>query len=70
VEWIGRNAEAPDTDVLVGLSIDGAREAAETIPGIEMVREVGPNDSITFDYRQNRLTVLVVDAVVMAAARF
>jgi hypothetical protein len=54
----------------VGLSIDDARMAAATIPGIEVIRELGLSGNYTFDNVHNRVTVLVVDDVVAAAAGF
>ena len=41
MEWFGQNSQAPDADVLVGLSFDDARMAAAVIPGIEVIRELG-----------------------------
>lgn len=70
LNWIGQNWEAPDTDILVGLSIDDARRVAATITGIEIIRELGPNGSYTLDHRADRLTLQVADGVVVAAARF
>jgi hypothetical protein len=70
VDWFGKSAEAPDTDGLVGLSIVDVRKAAATISRIEIIRELGMTGSYTFDNRDDRLTVLVDDGVVVAAARF
>jgi hypothetical protein len=70
VDWIGQTYEAPDTDVLVGLSIDDARRVGAAITGIDVIRELGPNSSYTFDHRADRLTLQVADGAVVAAARF
>ena len=70
MDWIGKNAEATDTDGLVGLSIEDVRRAAATIPRIEIMRELGMTGTYTFDHRDDRLTVLVDNGVVVAAARF
>jgi hypothetical protein len=70
VDWIGKRNEGPDTEGLVGLPIEDVRKAAATIPRIEIIREIGMTGSYTFDHRDDRLTVLVDDDVVIAAARF
>ena len=70
VDWFGKNAERPDTDELVGLPIKDVRKATATIPRIEIIRELEMTCSYTFDNRDDRLTVLVDDGVVVAAARF
>ena len=70
VDWLGKGDERPDTDGLVGLPIEDVRKAAATIPRIEIIRELEMTGSYTFDHRDDRLTVLVDDGVVVAAARF
>jgi hypothetical protein len=70
VDWLGKNVEAPDTDGLVGLSIEEVRRAAATIPRIEIIREIGMTATYTFDHREDRLTVHVDEGVAVAAARF
>jgi hypothetical protein len=70
VDWIGKRNERPDTDGLVGLPIEDVRKAAASIPRIEIIRELGMTGSYTFDHRDERLTVLVDDGVVVAAGRF
>ena len=68
MDWLGKSWEGPVTDVLVGLRIEDARQAADGIAGIEMIREMDPEGAYTFDHRANRLSLLVVDGVVVAAA--
>jgi hypothetical protein len=70
VDWIGKNFEAPATEVFVGLRIEDARQKASVQPEIQLVREMGPNGTYTFDHREDRLSVLVVDGVVVAAGMF
>ena len=70
MDWIGKRNEGLDTEGLVGLPIEDVRKVAATIPRIEIIREIGMTGSYTFDHRDDRLTVLVDDGVVVAAARF
>jgi hypothetical protein len=54
----------------VGLGVSEARERAGGL-GVKMVRVIDePHDTITFDFRQYRLNLLVVDGVVHRAAFF
>jgi hypothetical protein len=53
-----------------GLAISEARERAARL-GVTMVRVVdGPDDTITFDFREYRLNLFVVDGVVSRSAFF
>ena len=54
--------------MFVGLTIQDARQTAAGKAGIGMIRELGPNGTYTMEYRENRLTLLVVDGVVVAAS--
>jgi hypothetical protein len=69
-DWIGKKFEAPTTEVFVGLQIEDARRTAAATAGVAMIREMGSNGTYTLDYRKNRLSLLVVDGVVVAAAMF
>ena len=70
VDWIVKNFEGPTTEVFVGLRIEAARQAAASMDGIEMIREMDRESNYTFDRRVNRLCLLVVDGVVVAAGMF
>ena len=69
MEWLGEQYEAPDTAVLVGLPIEDALRMGATIDGIEVVEEMTDESNVTFDHRNDRLRLLVIDGVVAAAAR-
>jgi hypothetical protein len=69
VEWLGQSWEAPETDVLVGLEIEDARRIGATLDGITILREIRPGLSYTFDHRSDRLSLLVINGIVTAAAR-
>jgi hypothetical protein len=68
VEWLGQSWEAPETDVLVGLEIEDARRIGATLDGITSLREIHPGLNYTFDHRSDRLSLLVINGVVTAAA--
>jgi hypothetical protein len=70
VDWIGKIYEAPETDPLVGLPILDARRIASTLSGIVIVEEMGSDGTYTFDHREDRVRLLVIDGVVAAAARW
>jgi hypothetical protein len=69
VDWIGQSYEGPETADLVGRPIEDARRIAATLDGIEIVREMDLTGNYTFDHREDRLSLLVIDGVVAAAAR-
>ena len=69
-DWIGKNFEAPATQVFVGLRIEDARQQASVQSEIRLIREMGPNGTYTLDHREDRLSILVVDGVVVAAGMF
>jgi hypothetical protein len=69
VDWIGKIFEGPETAPLVGLSIEDARPIAYTMSGITIVEEMGSDGTYTFDHREDRVRLLVIDGVVAAAAR-
>jgi hypothetical protein len=70
VDWIGKNFEGPATEVFVGRRIEEARQEAAGMAEIEMVREMGPDGTFTLEHREGRLSLLVVDDVVVAAGMF
>jgi hypothetical protein len=69
VERLGHSWEAPETAVLVGLSIGHARRIGNNLDGIRILRKIHPGSSYTFDHRSDRLSLLVIHGVVAAAAR-
>lgn len=69
MDWICRPYEMPETQALVGLPVEDARRIAAATDGIEIVEELAPCGVYTFDHRADRLRLLVIDDVVVAAAR-
>ena len=70
MDWICRSYEGPETEVLVGRPVEDARRIAADMDGIQIVEELGAKGTISFDHRLDRLRLLVLDNVVMAAARW
>ena len=69
-DWIGGKRETPESMAYAGLGVSEARERAGRL-GVRMVRVIdGPHDTITFDFREYRLNLFVVDGVVSRAAFF
>jgi hypothetical protein len=53
---------ALDLTALVGRSVDEARRIVEAVGG--RVRVVAPHQPVTLEYREDRVTLIVVDDVV------
>jgi hypothetical protein len=69
-DWIGSKRETPESMAYAGLEVAEARGRADG-QGVKMVRVIdGPEDTITFDFREYRLNLFVVDGVVSRAAFF
>jgi hypothetical protein len=69
-DWIGAKRETPESLAYAGLEVSEARERAGRL-GVKMIRLIdGPADSVTLDFREYRLILFVVDAVVSRAAFF
>jgi hypothetical protein len=69
-DWIGAKRETPESMAYAGLGVAEARDGAGGL-GVKMVRVIdGPEDTITFDFREYRLNLFVVDSVVSRAAFF
>jgi hypothetical protein len=69
-DWIGAKRETPESMTYAGFAVSEARQRADGL-GVKMVRVIdGRDDTITFDFREYRLNLLVVDGVVSRAAFF
>ena len=64
------NTKTPESMTYAGLGVAEARRRADRL-GVKMVRIIdGLEDTITFDFREYRLNLLVVEGVVSRAAFF
>jgi hypothetical protein len=68
-EWIGARAETPESQTYVGLSRTDALKAAD-VAGVKSVRVIEGSQSLTADFRSDRLNILVADGYVTKAAFF
>ncbi len=53
-EWIGANAETPESQKYVGMSRDDALKAAD-MAGVKAVRVIEGTQHLTADFRSDRL---------------
>jgi hypothetical protein len=67
--WIGVEHETADSQQYIGLSFAEATRLADT-SGVRMYRVLEGWTAMTFDYRSERLTLLVVNGSVTKAAFF